>query len=400
LIKKGVIFLILWSKIAVPEVIDRIVAVVGNRVITYSELEEIQFMFPNIPQDLLLQELINRELLIIEATKDTSIRIKEDKVYEMLEKTILTIKGKFPSDKEYEKELKKLGITEEELREKYKEKLEKELMVEEMFNKRFRKELMITDLEVMKFYEDYKDSIREEPDAVKGIEVFIPYIIGEEGKEEAWKRVEKIRERVAKKGEDFNEIAEKESDDPITKERGGKLGLIEKRDLDPTLREKIEEMKKGDMKVITKEKEYQLIRLDEVYEDYVELSVIVIKFYPTKKESLKTMELVEKVKNKMKKVEKLEPIPGVEIISSSDGIIPLYTLGLNNLDEVVLDSIYVIPTPTGYQVVKAKELRPKYKPSWEELRENLKQIIYQKKREECGRRILERIRGKVYIKIM
>jgi hypothetical protein len=102
----------------------------------------------------------------------------------------------------------------------------------------------------------------------------------------------------------------------------------------------------------------------------------------------------------MKKVEKLDPIPGVEVISSSNGIIPLYTLGLSTLNEVVLDSIYVIPTPTGYQIVKPKELRPKYKPSWEELREKLRQIVYQKKREECSRRILEKVRGKVYVKIM
>ena len=105
-------------------VIDRVAAVVGNQPILTSQVEEQLFTLlsgRNAPalrtaadtaalRQRLLEDLINEELLIQEALRDTAIKVTDQEVSDGVNQRMRSVRARFTSEVDYTRELRNAGF--------------------------------------------------------------------------------------------------------------------------------------------------------------------------------------------------------------------------------------------------------------------------------------------------
>ncbi len=159
-----VVFLGILSLAQVELRADRIVAVVGDRVITESDLNKVVksweyqlrleasgVEYLNRIQELrrqALKRLIDEELLYMEALKEG---ITVDPV--VVEQEIEKVKARFPSEEEFKESLKSAGMS---LKDLY-DQIEKKLMVRKLVDKKIRSKIYVNPAEVFRYFRSHKE---------------------------------------------------------------------------------------------------------------------------------------------------------------------------------------------------------------------------------------------------
>ena len=181
------------------KVVDRVAAVVNNRVITLSALNaatelrkaDIQIEEDISDEDLIrekiLRELIDRSLIINEAEKFGMTKAPDAEITEALEE----IKKAYPTEAEFEKALSGWGMNTEDLVLYIKE----QITALKFIDQRIRFFVKISDEEIKKFYKEKKSSFENKPlDEVKEeIEV---YLTEEEVARQLEEYVKKLRAKA------------------------------------------------------------------------------------------------------------------------------------------------------------------------------------------------------------
>ncbi|RLD16175.1 MAG: hypothetical protein DRI36_06060 [Caldiserica bacterium] len=227
-----IIFLFLNAKI-----LNKVVATVDGEPIFLSELnsrarpiieeyskivnpEELKKKEKDIKEEI-LNQMIEEKLLLQEA-KRKGIRVSEREVDE----GIAEIKSRFKSEKEYQEELKRQGLTPSKMRENIRE----QLMIIKLIDMEVKSKIENpTDKELEEFYKNNKEMMWE-PEKVRVRHIFIK-VSSTTPKEVARKKAIKIL-KLAKEGEDFSELARKYSDAP-SKVNGGDLGFFARGEMTP-----------------------------------------------------------------------------------------------------------------------------------------------------------------------
>lgn len=214
-----IIFLFISSiKISNAEVVDRVIAVVNEDVITKTELEDAtEIFFPdpnNRPQkEVIITQLIEQILLEQEAKKN-GITISEAEV----DRGVELVKNQFNlNDQDFNEVLKKQNLTPELFREQWRT----QMLGNKLIKSKLQGQVAVTEDEIRKYYEENYGKI--EP----GEEVHIAHILIPSDQEE--KAIEVAN--MAKSGEDFESLAKEYSIDTISAEKGGELGYFKKGDL-------------------------------------------------------------------------------------------------------------------------------------------------------------------------
>src|SRR6476620_11041543 len=104
-------------------VVDRVVAVVGNRPVLASQVDEELFSrqsqgvkIPTDSQGLgqvrqqIVSSIIDEELLVQQAQRDTSIKVTDEEIASGVEEQVRKVRGNFGSELEFASELKKAGF--------------------------------------------------------------------------------------------------------------------------------------------------------------------------------------------------------------------------------------------------------------------------------------------------
>lgn len=248
---------------------DRVVAVVNQEVITWSELyknmeadaspqlkemkeqERLKVFRSNEPQ--FLESLINYRLQLQEA-RNTGVQAGEDEVKEAVE----SIKKKYAmSDKDFSESLKKEGFTLEE----YRMKLKEQILISKIVNQQVRNKILVTDAEVKKFLEQNRDS-GNASGGYRISQIFFKKPKNPEERKALEVKAESVAARV-KGGEDFQSLAKQYSEEPMAS-KGGDLGFIKKEHLMKEFAAVITTMSTGDVSApFWTERGLHIIRLDE-----------------------------------------------------------------------------------------------------------------------------------------
>ena len=222
--------------------VDRIAAVVGDRPILWTEvMEEINERRASrglkLPTDSaeqmavarsVIQEMIDEEVIVQHALRDTSIHVADLDVQNAAETQIKRVRSQFKSDVEFAQALKSGGFgTPEEYKRWMNEKSRRSALQEKLFAKLRQTgkivPVPVNEQDVNEAFEKSKDNLPKRPATVTFRQIVVPSHASEAAKTIARAKAESLLIEI-RKGGDFEQIAKRESMDPSSKELGGDLG--------------------------------------------------------------------------------------------------------------------------------------------------------------------------------
>ena len=243
--------------------IDKVVAVVNNEVITQSELEEViqkpkkQIMenFIGEEQDRLLNKLtrdiLNKMIekkLQLQVARQMNIAINKTEVDAALDD--IKAKNAFPDDETFKRALASENMT----LEQYKKELTEQLMVMRLVTKEVRSNVVISEEEIKRHYEEKKKDYAIPEEA----RLRIIFFKGDDGMKKAEEALSKI-----KGGADFADMSKKHSEDPTAKD-GGDIGFVKKGHMLPAIENAAFSLKKGEVSsVIKADAGYYIIKIED-----------------------------------------------------------------------------------------------------------------------------------------
>lgn len=219
---------------AVPEVPDRILAVVGDSIILKSEIDLMWQQVKQSGQPMpdsaktyrnLLDNRVNELLVVQAAVRDTAIRIEDEQVSTLVQQEIDARKRQFGDDAQFTAALRQSGMSLEDLRTMLNADIRTKLLMREYIGKhsRERKPPPVNDAEVKAHFEANKEQFGSRPATISFVQVVISPKASDTARATARaKLTEALKELQA--GADFESVAKKYSDDVASRERGGDLG--------------------------------------------------------------------------------------------------------------------------------------------------------------------------------
>lgn len=217
----------------VPQVIDEVVAVVGDNYILRSDIEKEfetlkeqlgkEFVHDSMRVDI-LDQLISRKLLLYQAQLD-SIVVTDEQVDAKMEEKLAYILNHFGGD---EKELEKyLGMSVSEFKVKTRKKMKEQLLIQEMQGQIIR-EVKVSPAEVRKYFNKIsEDSLAPVPAEVEIGQIMIGPKVSDFAWEFAKEEASNLRERLIQ-GANFCDLARIYSDDPGSSGKCGELGYFKR----------------------------------------------------------------------------------------------------------------------------------------------------------------------------
>ena len=195
-------------------------------------------------KDTVLEQMINTEVIYQQAKKDNLLPSEEE-----VNKQFKEFQKEVKDDKIYKQNMKKLGITDEDI------KKEQEIGIAiKNYKDNFFKNAEISNEEMKKYYDDNKNEFYK--DEVKASHILIKTIdennneLSDKKKEEAKKKAEDILKKI-KSGEEFAKLAKEYSEDG-TASQGGDLGFFTKGEMVPEFEKAAWELKPGEVSDLVK----------------------------------------------------------------------------------------------------------------------------------------------------
>jgi peptidyl-prolyl cis-trans isomerase C len=266
-----------------------------------------------------LDQLIAQKLLLQEAKK-RNIKVTKRELAD----GIKTVKSRFPSDQMFLQELKKENLTEKQFEKQIEEQIMVLKLTEEVVKKNmvkptendarelFNKIVKLIDKKDVKLQGDEQDELKllaqlvqryfDEQVRVRHILIRVAPNASQKEKEEAKKKIMEIKSRIDK-GEDFTTLAQKFSEDPGSKDRGGDLGFIAKGDTVEEFEKAAFSLKEGQVSDIVETKYgYHIIKVIERKPkrtpDFEQIKEDLIQFLARKNAEKSYDEFVESLKKK------------------------------------------------------------------------------------------------------
>ncbi len=224
--------------------VDRIVAVVGETPIPYSRIIEaentLRFQGRQIPygdpeayralQRTLLEGLVDDELMVQAAERDTMVVVADEDVQSAVEETLQGLRTQYRSTTEFNNELQQVGFKSVEDYRAYLAAQQRREMLQSGLLQQLRmigelQPLPPTEAEMREMFEATRGQFQERPATVSYRQIVVPTKADTAAMRVAYMRADSVRQRLLA-GEDFAALARELSDDEGTKHQGGNLGWV------------------------------------------------------------------------------------------------------------------------------------------------------------------------------
>jgi len=385
---------------------------VGNEVITAKDvndnLETYKLQFPGVPEDSLrkaiLEELINRKLILVAAKKDTSIKVTDDEVEKALNNWIEGLKQQY-GEKRFKTELEKEGLTLAKLKSINREKMREELLIQKYLQKYIVPKLNITDEELKKFYVQYKDSLNR-PARYKIAQILIKFKPTPQEDKAVYNKALSVYKKI-KKGEPFEDFL-RLSDDDLTRDRGGDLGVVNINQFSDSVKKALSGLKAGDVsRPVRGEFGWHIFKVVEKQDSIYHLKHIMFKVVPSKKDKENAMKRVKKVMAELKKGTPFETLAQLysddkmsKDLGGDLGWLTEYDLNpatVDTLKKMKKGEVKVIESPVGYHIIKLLDKEKPRKYSFDEVKDNLRQLLLQRKQQEEIKALVDSLKKTIYV---
>jgi peptidyl-prolyl cis-trans isomerase SurA len=215
-----------------PELVDRVVAVVGDTVLLLSDVqtEMQQFQLPQDPRQVeeMARGVVERQvsnLILISAAREAGMFVPDDQVIEIVDQNMREVQRRFGSEAAFVAALAESGMTREQYRQMLIGTERDQLLVQQFLAQRLRNRArpMIDERDIRDFFETQRGALQQRPATVSFRQVVVTPRASEEARRAAIARAEEALAEL-NTGADFAVIARRFSDDPGTREHGGDLG--------------------------------------------------------------------------------------------------------------------------------------------------------------------------------
>lgn len=224
-----------------PQPVDRIVAVVGTRPILASEVEEemiqAQAQGQQLPPDSagrmvvrrqILERMIELEVLVQQAQRDTSIKITDQEVLDQVEQTYQNVRKQFRSENEFRDQIRqaRFGSVEEWRRwlaDQQRRELYAQRLIEAQRQQGKLRPIPPTEAQMREFWEQNRTQQPKRPETVSFRQIVIKSLPDSTAKRVAYQRAESIMVEL-RRGADFATAAKRFSSDSSSAVQGGELG--------------------------------------------------------------------------------------------------------------------------------------------------------------------------------
>lgn len=289
------------------ELIDGIEAVVGDYVVLKSEVDfqlQLWAMQQNrsrpTPDEIkqvrddLLEQMVNDKLILISALKDTSISVTSEEIEQALDYKLEELRGRFPSQAEFERQMAVEGLTLRELKSKFRDEMRNQLYKDRLIQSKLR-DITVLPSEVTAFFKVFKDSLPPHPEGVKLAHLLLEVKPTKATLDSALGRAREV-EALLKDGGDFAELAMQYSDDPSASD-GGDLGYFGRGDLVEEFEKAAFGLEPGGISDIVKTQYgYHIIKCEDRVADRIRCRHILCMAKPTESDKLAVISFADSLR--------------------------------------------------------------------------------------------------------
>lgn len=300
----------------VGQLVDGIVAIVGDSAVLRSDLEEEALRIaaasgralPDDPRELsqlyerALEARINELLLIQAAARDTLVEVTDEEIRNAVERQIADQRRALGGDVALSRALAESGLTLTQYREMLTEQFRRQAMIDRYLSvvRSTRRPPPVTDAEARAFFEAQKDQLGERPATLTFEQVVIAPRPSDSARAAALAEAEEVLRKL-REGEDFEKLARLHSDDPGTKNRGGDLGWFRQGDMVPEFSDVAFALRPGMTSGIVETMfGFHIIRVDKVKGAERQARHILIQPEMTPADVERTREVAEQVAEKLR----------------------------------------------------------------------------------------------------
>lgn len=405
---------------------ERIAAIVNKNVILASEVDE-RFQqaaqrFGVDPRDSvsvaklrrnILDQLVENQVVLAEAVR-LGITASPADVQSAIDREIAALRERL-GDAGFRRALEQERMTEADLRKRYEPDVREQIMISRVVNREVQSKTNVTDAEVRAFYEANRDSIGKKPEQLKLAHILIAFEADSTQAKRARARADSVRALIVK-GRPFEEAARQFSDDP-SGQRGGDLGSFGHGDMVPEFETVAFTLKPNEMSQPVRTRfGYHIIKVDshqaktDSTEELVRARHVMIGIRPTPNDEERARKRALGVRDSLLKgadfaaaAKRYSMDTATKDSGGVLGDISVATLP-ENLREVLTglspNEISVpVKRDAGYHIFKLLGRVPEADFKYEDIKDELRQMVMNKKLEESYRRWYERVKKTVTVEI-
>ncbi len=419
----AVLIVLLINVLFAETITDNIEAVVEDNVITSGELQMQLFTYfvqvgitdttqamKDSISKVILNQMISDKVINVIAKKDTTIIVDKSEVESALRDAIDNIRNNFPDESAFKKSLKEEGLTIGELKRKYKKKIKEQILVKKYLQKTISFIPEIPQEEIDSFYDINKDSIPTNfPGTYKLSHIYIVYKPGKHSLSQIEKKINNILFEY-KDNVSFSTLVKKYSEDSLTINSGGLWGNVGKEDILPEIYKQISDIGEGQVKIAQSRLGYHLILCEGRSEEKYLLKQILIIPKVSLKDSLEMRQIAYKVDSLLDKGVAFDKL----VIKYSDDLQTKEVDGyLGEFEEMKMNPellkhlkglerhmhTNVIETPLGFEIIHIDEYIKGKGITTDEIKNNIRNMLLQKKQQNLIEELVVRLKKDVYIAI-
>lgn len=258
------------------ELVDRVVAVVGDTALLLSdvqaELQQLQASGQPVPSDPAGQEALFRQVLesrvndlvLINAARNAGIVVLDAEVAEQVEQDVQQVQERFGSEAAFTAALAESGLTPEAYRQTLTQQKRDQLLTQRFIQGRLGSapRPTVTDAEIQRFFETQRESLPPRPASVSFEQVILAAEPSDSARAAARAEAEQVLRELAE-GTEFEVLARRYSDDPGSRESGGDLGWFRQGRMVPEFENAVYALRPGQTSsIVETDFGYHIIRLE------------------------------------------------------------------------------------------------------------------------------------------
>ena len=260
------------------QLVDRVVAVVGDTAVLLSDLQadvaRMRGEGQTVPSDdaglqALLRDLLQRhvdEAVLVEGARAAGVELTDTEVQQAVDRQIAQVRQNFKTEAEFNQALAQSGRTMEEYRTQLTGQMRSQGIVQRFEAQRFAKMARprVTDEEAHALFDAQRDQLGQRPANISFQQAIVTPEPSDTAKANARKTAEDVLAQI-RAGGDFEVLARRFSADPGSKERGGDLGWFRQGQMVRPFEAMAFALRPGDVSpVVETDYGFHIIKLDKI----------------------------------------------------------------------------------------------------------------------------------------